>query len=50
MKQDNTLFDMTAKTLYGLEELLAGELETIGASDIEIQNRAVTFKGSKETK
>ncbi|MGD0342868.1 MAG: THUMP domain-containing protein [Bacteroidales bacterium] len=38
----------TAKTLYGLEKVLAGELEELGASDIEPANRAVLFSGTKE--
>jgi putative N6-adenine-specific DNA methylase len=38
----------TAKTLYGLEDVLALELKELGASDIEPANRAVLFSGSKE--
>ena len=38
-------FSLVATTLYGLEELLAKELNDIGASDIEILNRAVKFTG-----
>jgi putative N6-adenine-specific DNA methylase len=38
----------TAKTLYGLENVLAQELEELGASDINPVNRAVLFSGSKE--
>jgi putative N6-adenine-specific DNA methylase len=34
-----------AKTLYGLEEVLEKELMLIGASDIQVVNRAVRFKG-----
>lgn len=45
--EDNFL--MTATTLFGLEEILAGELEAIGAEEIEILTRAVSFSGSKET-
>jgi putative N6-adenine-specific DNA methylase len=37
-----------AKTLYGLENVLADELVTIGASDIQKVNRAVTFSGDKK--
>lgn len=44
----NETFDMVAKTLYGLEEILAGELLTIGANDIEIGRRMVSFTGDKE--
>ena len=39
---------MVAKTLYGLEEILAGELLAIGANDIEIGRRMVSFTGDKE--
>jgi putative N6-adenine-specific DNA methylase len=38
----------TAKTLFGLENVLAGELKELGASDIQPANRAVLFSGSKE--
>ena len=38
---------MVAKTLYGLEEILAGELLAIGANDIEIGRRMVSFTGDK---
>lgn len=37
-----------AKTLQGLEGVLADELKSIGAKDIEIQRRAVSFKGDKK--
>ena len=37
-----------AKTFQGLEGVLAGELESVGATDIEIATRAVVFKGSEE--
>ena len=37
-----------AKTLFGLEELLARELSTLGAGDIKPVNRAVIFSGGKE--
>ena len=36
-----------AKTLYGLEKVLAEELIAIGASDVVPTNRAVLFKGDK---
>jgi len=36
-----------AKTLYGLEEVLAAELITLGASDVQVVNRAVLFHGDK---
>ncbi len=37
----------TAKTLFGLEPILAAELHAIGAVNIEILNRAVQFRGDK---
>jgi putative N6-adenine-specific DNA methylase len=40
-------FEMIATTLYGLEEILADELRTLGAQEIEILIRAVKFKGDK---
>lgn len=40
---------LTAKTLYGLESVLAAELPELGAAETEILNRAVTFTGSLET-
>lgn len=36
-----------AKTLYGLEKVLARELGDIGASGVETANRAVFFEGEK---
>jgi putative N6-adenine-specific DNA methylase len=39
---------LTAKTLYGLENILAKELEDLGASDIKPVNRAVLFSGDRE--
>lgn len=38
-------FKMVAKTLYGMEELLAQELRQLGASAIEIGTRNVSFEG-----
>lgn len=37
-----------AKTLYGLESVLADELVMLGASDIEKVNRAVKFSGDRK--
>jgi len=37
-----------AKTLFGLEEVLAEELITLGAMDVRQANRAVMFSGNKE--
>ncbi len=39
---------MIAKTFQGLEETLAGELTALGANDIEIGRRMVSFSGDKE--
>ena len=36
---------MVAKTLYGLEKVLAEELVAMGARDVQAVNRAVLFKG-----
>ena len=36
-----------AKTLYGLEEILASELKTLGAEEVIILNRAVSFQGPR---
>ncbi|MDW7692944.1 THUMP domain-containing protein [Flammeovirgaceae bacterium SG7u.111] len=41
-------FEMIAKTLFGFEELLAAELEEIGATDIELLKRAVKYRGDQE--
>ena len=40
---------LIAKTIYGLEELLAHEIKELGGTEIEIGNRAVTFEGDLET-
>jgi putative N6-adenine-specific DNA methylase len=37
-----------AKTLYGLEQVLAEELISLGAEEVQPVNRAVLFKGNKE--
>ncbi len=37
--------DYTAKTFAGLEEVLAQELNDLGASDVEIITRGVSFRG-----
>ena len=41
-------FPMIAKTFQGLEEVLAQELTALGANDIEIGRRMVSFSGDKE--
>ena len=38
-------FTMIAQTLFGLEDVLALELEGVGATEIERHNRAVRFRG-----
>jgi putative N6-adenine-specific DNA methylase len=44
----NVSFEMIAKTLYGLEEILAQELIESGANDVRIGRRMVAFSGNKE--
>lgn len=41
-------FEMVAKTLYGLEDILAEELLALGANDLQIGRRMVSFTGDKE--
>ncbi|MBR6549956.1 MAG: RNA methyltransferase [Paludibacteraceae bacterium] len=43
----NKEFQMLAKTFKGLEEVLAGELVELGANNIQIERRAVSFTGDK---
>ena len=43
----NMEFEMLAKTFRGLEEVLATELVGIGANNVQIQRRAVSFTGDK---
>lgn len=40
-------FEMLAKTFRGLEEVLATELVNMGANNVQIQRRAVSFTGDK---
>jgi putative N6-adenine-specific DNA methylase len=40
-------FELVAKTFKGLENILANELTAIGAKDVKILNRAVSFKGDQ---
>ena len=40
-------FDLVAKTLYGLEDVLADELRTLGAEGVETGRRMVAFRGDK---
>lgn len=39
---------LVGKTLYGLEEVLAAELTSLGAEKVRAGNRAVTFEGTRE--
>ena len=41
-------FDIIAKTMFGLEEILAKELKEIGAQNIELLRRAVKYRGDNE--
>ena len=43
----NENFKMIAKTFFGFEEILAKELQQLGAQDIEQGTRMVSFKGDK---
>lgn len=40
-------FQMTATTLFGLEEVLAKELTDLGAQEVKQGNRSVSFQGDK---
>ena len=44
MKQQAT-FSMLAKTFKGLEEVLAQELIALGANEVQLERRAVSFRG-----
>jgi putative N6-adenine-specific DNA methylase len=41
-------FQLVAKTLVGLEDVLAGEIEKAGGANIKVLNRAVSFEGDLE--
>lgn len=45
MSQEN--FEMVAKTMAGLEDVLAEELISLGANDIQIGRRMVSFSGNQ---
>lgn len=45
MKHRQHIFNMVAKTMFGLEEVLAQELLAIGANNLQIGNRMVSFDG-----
>ncbi|MDG1804753.1 class I SAM-dependent RNA methyltransferase [Flavicella sp.] len=40
-------FKMVATTMFGLEEVLEKELKDLGAQDVEVANRSVSFRGDK---
>lgn len=40
-------FEMIAKTYKGLEEVLAAELVALGANNVQLQRRAVSFSGNQ---
>jgi putative N6-adenine-specific DNA methylase len=40
--------EFIAKTLFGLEDVLAEELRTLGAAEVKTYNRAVGFSGDKK--
>ena len=42
-------FNMIAKTMYGLEHVLAKEIENLGGNNIKILTRAVSFTGNMKT-
>ncbi|MFA6812875.1 MAG: THUMP domain-containing protein [Bacteroidaceae bacterium] len=48
MTQKSEEFEMIAKTFQGLENILAEELTTIGAKNIQIGRRMVAFTGDKQ--
>ena len=41
-------FELIAKTFMGLEPILAQELTELGANDVQIGRRMVSFRGDKE--
>ena len=47
LKQKSDSYQMVAKTFAGLEEVLAKELNGLGADNVKILNRAVSFSGDK---
>jgi len=46
LKTENKEFELIAKTFKGLENVLAKELSELGAKDVKVLNRAVSFKGN----
>lgn len=45
---NNKTFEMVAKTLHGLEDVLAEELIALGANEVQTGRRMVSFTGNKE--
>lgn len=48
MTNTSTKFEMVAKTFHGLENVLAAELDELGAENIEVETRAVKYEGDQE--
>ncbi|MCB0806611.1 MAG: class I SAM-dependent RNA methyltransferase [Bacteroidales bacterium] len=48
MSEENNMFRMIAKTLAGLEEVLAEEIKVLGGSGIRTVQRGVEFYGDKK--
>lgn len=48
LKENSKNIKFVAKTLFGLETVLAEELKNIGADNIEILHRAVSFTGEQK--
>lgn len=46
--EETQTYPMVAKTFQGLEEVLADELTALGATNVEIGNRMVSFEGDLE--
>lgn len=46
--ENNSTFNLVAKTHFGLENVLAEEIKGLGAENIQILNRAVSFTGNNE--
>ena len=47
-KTESKKFQLIAKTSFGFEEILAGELKALGATSIEQTTRAVLFEGDQK--
>lgn len=47
-EETGTDFELIAKTFMGLEPVLAGELTNLGANNVQIGRRMVSFTGNKE--